>query len=189
MKNFKNFIGKEKKIVLKNYDKIVEDVGDLKEILSQQFMKLKLSSQKGFEARLQKIEDWFEEHQQRIIHGIDRQVEFHPLIVYCISAFLCLGFSTIFHICFPISKRINDILQRLDMGGISIMIFGSTYAANYYFYYCRHKLFFTYATFAFVTNFAGFVAMLFDTLHTIKWVWLKGVIFAAIGLINGLSIL
>lgn len=45
------------------------------------------------------------------------------------------------------------------------MIFGSTYAGNYYFYYCRPTLLYIYISFAFISNFAGFLATMSDKLH------------------------
>lgn len=75
------------------------------------------------------------------------------------------------------------------MAGISIMIFGSTYAAIYYFYYCRPIYWYTYSIFSFVSNSIGFISMLSDKFHKEGYVWIKGVIFATIGLTNGLSIM
>lgn len=62
------------------------------------------------------------------------------MIVYMLSALLCLGFSAVFHLFYPLSRKTNDILQRLDMAGISILIFGSCFTCSYYIYYCELKL-------------------------------------------------
>ena len=67
-------------------------------------------------------------------------LEYFPIIVYIVSVILCLGFSTVYHIFRPLSKRANDVLYRLDVGGISVLVFGSSFACSYYIYYCYPNL-------------------------------------------------
>lgn len=75
------------------------------------------------------------------------------------------------------------------MAGISILIFGSCYAANYYFYYCRPFFFKLYLGIAFITNLSGFLATLSEKLHKAEYTWIKGAIFGILGVGNGLSML
>ena len=120
--------------------------------------------------------------------GIQKKFrEYFPLIIYCISAFLCLAFSTIYHTFYPISKTVNDILQRLDMGGICILIFGGTYTASYYYYQCRPYFFNFFINMAFVSCLSGFSITMTKFIHTEKYAYLKGPIFSFIGILNGSS--
>ena len=73
------------------------------------------------------------------------------------------------------------------MAGICILIFGSTYACDFYFFYCRSFWRNLYITISFVTNMMGFIATMSPILHIEKYAWMKGVIFAGIGIFNGLS--
>lgn len=75
------------------------------------------------------------------------------------------------------------------MAGISILIFGSCYASNYYFYYCRSRLKYIWTTIALITNLLGFISTMSSTLHKLKYAWIKGVIFSIIGILNGMSLI
>jgi adiponectin receptor len=59
-----------------------------------------------------------------------------PLIVHLLSACFCLGCSAIYHLFHIHSPRISDILARLDYGGISVLIMGSSYPAIFYTFSC-----------------------------------------------------
>lgn len=57
------------------------------------------------------LESWFLNHSKKFQENLySDSVPIYPIIVYSISAFSCLFFSTIFHIYFPLSKRVNDVL-------------------------------------------------------------------------------
>lgn len=171
--------------MVKNYEQIVQELASFKD----KVLSLSESSFDKIEHMTKNIESWFNEQTNNILQLMyENSLTIHPKIVYCISAFLCLGFSTIFHIWFPLSKSVNDVLQRLDMAGISILIFGSCYAANYYFYYCRRAYQIFWITIAFVTNFSGFLITMMPSIHKVQYAWLKGVVFSIIGVFNGLSI-
>ena len=60
-----------------------------------------------------------------------------PLFVFLCSAMFCLGCSATFHLFHIENKAINDMLNRLDYGGISVLIMGSSYPAIFYTYACK----------------------------------------------------
>jgi adiponectin receptor len=60
-----------------------------------------------------------------------------PLFDHLISAALCLGFSALFHLCYVYSENVNILLAKLDYGGITILIFGSTVPAIEYVFACN----------------------------------------------------
>ena len=55
-----------------------------------------------------------------------------PLLINILSAFMCLGFSAMFHLCYVKSPKFLDVLSRMDYGGISLLIFGSAFPITYY---------------------------------------------------------
>jgi adiponectin receptor len=59
-----------------------------------------------------------------------------PLVGNIFAAFLCLGCSAAFHLMSVKSKKLNEILSRLDYGGITGLIFGTIYAVLHYSFAC-----------------------------------------------------
>ena len=57
-----------------------------------------------------------------------------PLYIIIFSAIFCLSFSTIFHLFGVMNEKYNNILNRFDYGGISLLISGSCYPPYYYFF-------------------------------------------------------
>jgi adiponectin receptor len=66
----------------------------------------------------------------------DTHVARWPIMVFVFSAFFCLGCSATFHLFSAYSSTINRFMSRLDYAGISLLIAGSSYPLNYYFFYC-----------------------------------------------------
>ena len=60
-----------------------------------------------------------------------------PMIVNAFSAVFCLGASAWFHLFQIHSKKMNSILSRLDYGGISFLIMGSSYPPIFYIFACE----------------------------------------------------
>jgi predicted membrane channel-forming protein YqfA (hemolysin III family) len=60
-----------------------------------------------------------------------------PLIIHILSKFFCLSCSFIFHLCFIRSEIILRTLSRLDNGGISVLILGSSYPPLMYMLACE----------------------------------------------------
>lgn len=49
-----------------------------------------------------------------------------PLFIHMLSAVICLGLSTVFHLFFVYSPEACSWLAKLDYTGITILIFGSS---------------------------------------------------------------
>ena len=79
--------------------------------------------------------DWVDVYENQ--HGIFAKLERWPMFVMLVSAIICLGCSTSFHLLSAHSKKLHDLLNRLDYAGISILIAGSCYPPYYYFFYCK----------------------------------------------------
>lgn len=112
------------------------------------------------------------------------QLELYPIWVFCLCAFFCLCFSTIFHIFFPISFKVNRVLQRLDHAGISILIFGSSFTIYYYYFYCNMVFKILYSVIISVACFSCFFISLMDFIHRPEYTKIKSVMYASLGLSN-----
>mmetsp|Transcript_10934 Transcript_10934/g.14750 ORF Transcript_10934/g.14750 Transcript_10934/m.14750 type:complete len:226 (-) Transcript_10934:76-753(-) len=60
------------------------------------------------------------------------EVPLWPLGINIFSACFCMGCSALFHLLYVKNQRYQTNLSRLDYGGISILIFGSTFPVCYY---------------------------------------------------------
>lgn len=74
------------------------------------------------------------------------------------------------------------------MAGITILIFGSSFTLNYYVFYCQPNLILLYNGISSVTCFGVFCATMLDFFHREEYVWIKGVMFGALGVGNAISI-
>lgn len=91
-----------------------------------------------------------------------------PLFVFISTAILCLLFSTIFHLFYPLSRSNYHIyvdtfglLLRFDFAGISLLIAGSAYPTFYYSMYCQFTAMQFYLTATSIIAFICFVIGLF----------------------------
>jgi adiponectin receptor len=114
----------------------------------------------------------------------DKPLEMYPIWIFCLCAFSCLFLSTIFHIFYPMSCKVNRTLQRLDHAGISLLNFGSSFSLFFYFFYCNtfFKLF--YSIFIFVACFSVFFISLLEVIHRPEYTNIKSFMYAALGLTN-----
>lgn len=60
-----------------------------------------------------------------------------PLYIHLLSAVLCMGISSFFHLFYCHSKECNSVLCRCDYAGISLLIGGSNFSPNFYGWYCK----------------------------------------------------
>jgi predicted membrane channel-forming protein YqfA (hemolysin III family) len=60
-----------------------------------------------------------------------------PLLVHLISAAICLGLSTTYHLFFVYSPEACLMLAKLDYTGITILFFGSTVPFIQYMFACN----------------------------------------------------
>ena len=113
-----------------------------------------------------------------------QKLEIYPFFVYLATVIFCLMSSAIYHTFYPLSQTINYILHKVDMAGISILIFGSAFAVFYYYFYCMPNLRFIYCGFIFFNSFVVFFISLTDFINkpaNLKW---KSFMFASLGLSN-----
>jgi len=59
-----------------------------------------------------------------------------PIMLFFLSALICLCLSATFHLVYEHSKRINDIFIKLDYAGVNILITGSCIPVIYYGFFC-----------------------------------------------------
>ena len=111
-------------------------------------------------------------------------LEIYPFFIFLASAIFCLMSSAIFHWFYPISKTIFKILHKLDLAGVSILNFGSTFAMFYYYFYCIPTLRLLYCSMSFVFCFGVFIVSMGDIIHTPKYLKWKAIMYAGLGLSN-----
>jgi hypothetical protein len=63
-----------------------------------------------------------------------------PLVCHAIASIICLGASACFHLFQIHSSYMKNFLQRMDFGGICILIAGSSYSAIVYNLSCDKEL-------------------------------------------------
>lgn len=67
------------------------------------------------------------------------EVSSWPLAIHMLTAVICLGFSTTYHLFFVKSEHVQSWMSRMDYAGISILIAGSTIPPYYYGFYCKEE--------------------------------------------------
>lgn len=75
----------------------------------------------------------------------------------------------------------------MDMAGVAVLIFGSVYASHYYFFYCNSFLRVMYSVISFVACLLVFVATLLEYFHKPENLAIKGKLFGALGIVNGIA--
>lgn len=71
------------------------------------------------------------------------------------------------------------------MAGITVLIFGSVYASNSYFFYCNLYLKHIYNTLSLIVCSMVFIATMMEYFHRPENLSIKGKLFGALGIING----
>ena len=110
-----------------------------------------------------------------------------PLVVHALSAVFCLGASALYHLFQIHSKKINSILSRLDYGGISILIMGSSYPPIFYEFCCEpaygvRNMFLAIIT---STSCACFIVTMLPAMNAPKFRPFRGFMFIILGLSAG----
>jgi adiponectin receptor len=111
-----------------------------------------------------------------------------PIVAYLVSAIICLGGSTVFHLFYCMSHKVNRVLLRLDYAGICILIFGSCFPPVVYGFYCQPSYYQLYLTVIGVTSLTVFVVSMMNFIHTEKYRKLKSLMYASLGLFAGFPI-
>jgi len=60
-----------------------------------------------------------------------------PLVIFAITACFCMGSSAAYHLLQIHSAWLNELLSRLDYGGICFLIMGSSYPPIFYPFACK----------------------------------------------------
>ena len=115
-------------------------------------------------------------------------VEKWPLIVHLLAACFCLSASAYFHLFYIIGDKCSDILSRMDYGGISILIMGSSYPPIFYCFTCKEVFWIRNFFLALITttSTASFIATLHPVMNSPQLRSCRANIFIFLGLSAGL---
>lgn len=108
-----------------------------------------------------------------------------PIVVFLISAILCMFGSAMFHLFYQMSAKANKYLLRVDYGGISLLVLGSTFPPFFYGFYCENFLKYFYLFLIGSACLAAYVVSIFDFIHTERWRKVKGFMYGSLGLFAG----
>jgi adiponectin receptor len=108
-----------------------------------------------------------------------------PIVVYLLTATFCLGCSAAFHWFYVKSARFYTILHRMDLSGITILIFGSVLPIIFYSLYCKPGLAYFYTILHFISCFTTFAISMMDWFHQEKMRTFKGCAYAFCGWFAG----
>lgn len=111
-------------------------------------------------------------------------LETYPFLVYICCVIFCLLSSGIYHWFYTISETINKCLLKLDLAGISILNFGSSFGHYFYFFYCMPRIRNIYCTAVFVFSIMAFICSMSDKMRKQKYKKIKAVMYAGMGLAN-----
>lgn len=128
-----------------------------------------------------------------------------PLLVMLFGAIFCLSCSAVFHLFIAHSERINNLLNRLDYAGISILIMGSCYPPNYYLFNCEMSKYFIfyfilliyitidygifYLILMTVSGIIVFIISIREEFNTKEYHSIRGILFLGFGISAGLPVL
>lgn len=72
-------------------------------------------------------------------------LETWPFLLYIATVVFCFSASSVFHLFSPLNKKIHTLLNRLDFGGIAVLIWGSSISVHYYILHCHQTFFFYFS--------------------------------------------
>lgn len=120
----------------------------------------------------------------QLFSQMENYLEVYPFFIYLSSVIFCLMSSAIYHWFYTISETIHKFLHKFDMAGISILVFGSSFAVFYYSFYCMPFFRILYSILSFITCFTVFIVSMGDKIHTIPYVKAKATMYASLGISN-----
>ena len=112
-----------------------------------------------------------------------------PLYIIIFSAITCLSFSAIFHLFGTMNEKYNNILNRFDYGGISLLISGSCYPPYYYFFYYDKICKYVYLSLITAFGLGTFIYSLTNDFNKPQRRCLRGTLYLIFGLCTGVPIL
>lgn len=116
-------------------------------------------------------------------------LEVWPVVLFLTTATFCLGCSTIFHWFHPKNAKVCKILNRLDLAGITILIYGSSVGALFYTFYCQKGYFWTYFAIMTVASSTLFGVSMMDWFYHNKYKTLRTYLYIILGLLAGVSLI
>ena len=105
-----------------------------------------------------------------------------PILIYIISAVICMLCSASFHLFNAHSEKVKKIMNRLDYAGISILINGSFFPAIYYVFYCHDNLVIFYLSAITISCFGVFAVTMSSDFQKAHKRWFRGILFLVLGL-------
>ena len=193
LNKFKNTLNTGRRHLVEELDVILNEVEHFQKNLVNKLHTLTDNSKHHLQEFSKNIDKWYEDHKKKLIKKFlpkfKEEHEWIPMVIYLLSVFACLGLSTTFHIFYSISHKVSKILQRLDMAGISILIFGSSFSSHYYLYKCMPLHHYIYSTFSFISCFGVFIASMFEKFHLAEFTYIKGLMFGVLGVGNGVALI
>jgi adiponectin receptor len=116
------------------------DMDRLTEVLKE---KLSAFIPRDFEARraAAALKGWLAEERRTVENLLFRfdpestSVPVWPVLIFCFGGVMCLGCSAIYHWWLGYCRHYHDALCRVDLAGISFMIWGSSVPLIYYVFY------------------------------------------------------
>jgi len=110
-----------------------------------------------------------------------QQLERWPIIVFLITAVVCMVFSSLFHLLYVKSLDVYNVMVRLDYSGIALLIAGSYFPWLYYGFYCNAVWQMVYLTTIVLLGSATFLVSLLEFFSDPKYNLLRMIIFLSFG--------
>ena len=110
-----------------------------------------------------------------------------PIIVFILSAIICLSLSSLYHLFNAHSCKVYRIMSRLDYAGISLLVSGSFFPPIYYMYYCIESIVYLGLIILYLVGISlfcliVFIVALMPAFQKPKYRCLRGTIFLVLGL-------
>jgi len=133
--------------------------------------------------------DWVEFHFTDSLQNINHITRW-PIVVFLVTAFLCLFFSSLFHLFYSYARthQTYNWFLRLDYSGISLLISGSTFPPLYYGFYCQLEVGIFYMALIGLACFCVFIMSLKDFFHKIEFLTKKSLTYGCLGVFAGVPI-
>eukprot|EP00826_Nyctotherus_ovalis_P055960 TRINITY_DN7487_c0_g1_i12.p1 TRINITY_DN7487_c0_g1~~TRINITY_DN7487_c0_g1_i12.p1 ORF type:complete len:166 (-),score=7.92 TRINITY_DN7487_c0_g1_i12:276-773(-) len=111
------------------------------------------------------------------------------MIVHMACAITCFMFSSTFHLFTAHSSRSVTFFSKLDYGGISILIAGSTFPLIQYAFACYTTIRYIYVSLISLFCTVSFIVTMLPNADMPKYRRLRGILFIIVGLLAGVPAL
>ena len=113
-----------------------------------------------------------------------QEVKRWPLLIFILSAIICLGCSSVCHLFGAHSKEVKKFVNSLDYAGIAILICGSFFPPIYYMFFCYDYLICTYLTAISIASLFALFISFSQEFQKPHCRWFRGVVFLILGLLG-----